>query len=130
MYEILVALDREEDRAESQAEAIAELPGAPEDVRVLLLHVFEDNPDGASVDRVSGVRAATESFEEAGIEHETLSESGDPGQEILDAATEYDVDVICVGGCHRSPTGKALFGSTAQQVILNAKQPVLTTSSN
>lgn len=38
---------------------------------------------------------------------------------VLDTATNQDCDHIYVLGRHRSPTGKALFGDVAQQIVLN-----------
>lgn len=126
MYEVLLAVDENKERAVSQAETIAELPTAEENVRVVVLHIFEENPQGASVQRVGSARAASERLTEANVDHELVGGSGDPAETILDEANTRGVDLICVGGRRRSPTGKALFGSVAQNVILNAEQPVLT----
>lgn len=51
---------------------------------------------------------------------------GDPTQEILIAIDNLEPRYVVLGGKSRSPTGKALFGSVTQSVILNADQPVVT----
>ncbi|ELY96828.1 uspA domain protein [Natrialba taiwanensis DSM 12281] len=51
--------------------------------------------------------------------------SGDAVQNILETATAIDADLLSIGGRKRSPTGKALFGSVAQQVMLRSDRPVL-----
>jgi nucleotide-binding universal stress UspA family protein len=48
-----------------------------------------------------------------------------PAEDILDTATEEGAELIVVGLRPRSKTGKYLFGSTAQDVILDAPCPVL-----
>jgi len=53
---------------------------------------------------------------------------GAPGEEILRLADEIDARYLVIGGRKRTPAGKALFGSIAQQVILDANQPVVTQS--
>ncbi len=111
----------------SQERAIANLPKAKGNVHALLMHVFERNPEGTTVHRVAGVRAASKHLEEADIEYTQIGESGDPARSILEEANKRGVDLVCVAGRRRSPASKALFGSVAQEVILNAEQPVLTT---
>ncbi|NUO36019.1 MAG: universal stress protein [Terrabacter sp.] len=46
--------------------------------------------------------------------------------EILGAATEVGADLVVIGLRRRSPVGKLMTGSTAQQVLLDAPCAVLT----
>lgn len=126
MYDVLIAVDNVDDeRAVAQAEAVAELPAATAEVTAHLCHVFQDNPEGASVNQVSAVRRARDRLEDAGVTCTHYEASGDPGDELLLAADEIDADVICVSGRKRSPTGKAVFGSVTQDVILSGEYTVM-----
>lgn len=51
---------------------------------------------------------------------------GDPTEEILSAVKRTEPRYLVLGGKNRSPTGKALFGSVTQSVILNSDRPVVT----
>lgn len=124
MVQILLALDDEVGQARAQTDAIADIAGSA-DVTVYVLHVFNDNPEGASVNQIEAVRKAAERLEELGVTVELVEASGQAADEILRVAEEYDVDQICIGGRKRSPTGKALFGSVTQDVILTTNRPVL-----
>jgi nucleotide-binding universal stress UspA family protein len=125
MVRILLALDDEIAQAHAQTDAIADIVASAADVTVYLLHVFGDNPEGASVGQVEAVREAADRLESLGVDTELLEASGTPAHEILQFADEYDVHQICIGGRKRSPAGKALFGSVAQDVILSTNRPVL-----
>jgi nucleotide-binding universal stress UspA family protein len=46
--------------------------------------------------------------------------------ELLAAAKSIDANAICISGRRRRPTGKAVFGSVTQDVILGSDRPVLT----
>lgn len=59
-------------------------------------------------------------------ELEAVGRVGSPGNSVVDEANERDVRYIVVGGRKRSPSGKAVFGSTTQKIILNSSRPVLT----
>ncbi|GGM61818.1 nucleotide-binding universal stress UspA family protein [Halarchaeum rubridurum] len=127
MYEILVPLD-DPDRADKQIESILDMPLETETVRVTLLHVFTDNPEGASVGQIESVHEAQDLLTDAGVETNLIERSGDPSTEIVEAARDLDADLIALAGRSRSPTGKAVFGSTTQRVILEAERPVVVQS--
>jgi nucleotide-binding universal stress UspA family protein len=125
MVRLLVALDDDLSQAQAQIEAIEDMVETAEGAEAFLLHVFDDNPEGASVNQVEAVRETKDRLEAAGVTVELLESSGDPAEETLKHAEQYDVDQICVGGRKRSPAGKALFGSVTQDVILGTDRPVL-----
>ncbi|WP_338748771.1 universal stress protein [Janibacter alittae] len=56
-------------------------------------------------------------------------ESTDVVAAILDAATEHGAQAVVIGIRHRSPVGKLLLGSTAQQILLEAPCPVIAVKS-
>lgn len=124
MKSVLLGIDENVERAVSQAETVLDL-FEHDSVRVYLLHDFVDNPEGASVTQVDSVKRAKEVFEDAGVAVELREGSGDPAESILETADDIDADAICVAGRKRTPTGKALFGSVSQSVILNTERPVL-----
>jgi nucleotide-binding universal stress UspA family protein len=53
------------------------------------------------------------------------TESGDIGDAIVALANRLRPDLLVLGARRRSPAGKALFGSVAQTIILEANVPVL-----
>lgn len=63
----------------------------------------------------------------AGLEHEVRrpTDGADAAGVILDTAAELSADLIVIGVRRRSPVGKLLAGSTAQQILLDADCPVL-----
>jgi nucleotide-binding universal stress UspA family protein len=67
----------------------------------------------------------TDFLEERGLTVDVTESSGDPADQLLEVAQDEDANLIVVAGRKRSPTGKALFGSVTQSVILNAERPVM-----
>jgi len=125
MYEVLIGIDNATDsRAVAQAEAVADLPHAADETKATLCHVFRDNPEGASVHQLSAVRRARETLEAAGVTCVHYEASGEPADELLSAAADIDANAICVSGRQRRPSGKAVFGSVTQDVILGSDRPV------
>lgn len=135
-YRVLVPVDRNEARARAQADYVADLPAAAERVEAILMHVFtreesEEIPEDLgrykSADRVTSVRRARDRLEERGITVRLLDTSGRPARAILEAAEEYDVDSVVVGGRKRSTAEEAIFGSVSQRVIHGTDRPVVIT---
>lgn len=126
MFRILLGIDTDEDRAAAQANLVASLPAASEEVTAVVTHVFQDNPEGASVQQLTPVRKAVGILEDAGIDYEYHEASGQPATELIAAAADVNADMVCVSGRKRSPTGKVVFGSVTQAVILGTDRPVTT----
>ncbi len=140
LHTILLAVGPEDnDRAQALAEAVVEV-GKPADAAVVLAHVFTDNEFQQTVERLDfdddmadpnevakrhqTIRTMAGLFDEADIDYSIRGEVGEHAEEIIDLATKVEADRVVVGGRKRSPTGKAVFGSTAQAVMLDAPCPV------
>ncbi|MFB6078885.1 MAG: universal stress protein [Halarchaeum sp.] len=128
MYEILIPVDDDDDRARQQVEAVLEMPLDHDEIHVVLLHVFTENDEGASVGQLEAIRAAEDRLDEAGVEAELAESSGSPAEEIVALADERDSDMLVLAGRRRSPTGKAVFGSTTQRVIIDTDRTVVVRS--
>lgn len=129
------------ERTDRLAEETVDIAG-PAGATVVLGHVFTEEEYERTLDRlgfdptaeevspteVAGrhatIRELVGRLEEAGIEHVVGGAVGDHGDSIVGLAEEADADLVIVGGRRRSPAGKAVFGSTAQKVMLSAPCPV------
>lgn len=139
---IVLAIDAEdESRTERLATETIDV-AAPTGADVTLVHVFSDegfvsardrlgiDPDSeqstpdAVAKRHRTARSIAEAFSEADVDHAIRGAVGDHAEEIVAVAGEVDADRVLVGGRDRSPTGKAVFGSVAQEVMLSAPCPV------
>lgn len=86
---------------------------------------FEGQPTTDQVaQRNETVRDAETVLREAAIEYEVRGVVGEEGDALVELAETIDADLMYVQGKGRTPTGKALFGSTAQTILLNAPCPV------
>lgn len=133
MYRVLLPVEGKVDRVREQVDAVAELPDAPGNVSVTILHVFEDSDietsaNVADATDLKAVTVAKEFLEEQGIEVTIDSRGGAVGTSIIHTAEETDANSIFISGPKRSPASKALFGSVAQFTILNANRPVMVTT--
>ncbi|MFC6973568.1 universal stress protein [Halomicroarcula sp. GCM10025709] len=138
---ILLAVGpNDKDRIEELASAVTDIAG-PAGAEVIVAHVFTDDeyenvvdrlefesvgeadPDQVA-DRHTTVRELLKRLDEADIETSVRGAVGNHGEQIVDLAEDVSADLVVVGGRKRSPTGKAVFGSTAQEVMLSAPCPV------
>lgn len=69
---------------------------------------------------------AREAAEDVDVPFEAVGRVGRPANEVVKYADGQDARYVVVGGRKRSPTGKAIFGSVTQSVLLNADQSVVT----
>jgi nucleotide-binding universal stress UspA family protein len=94
--------------------------------------VFEDARQ-AQADDLMEARAAHEHLAKdsaeqlrlAGLLAQAELHTGDAATEIVAAAQSWNADLIVVGSRGRSPVARALLGSVARSVLLNAKCSVL-----
>jgi nucleotide-binding universal stress UspA family protein len=113
----------------------------PGETVVGLLHVFDrenyaDLREAMNVDpdsevtpatvagRRASVRTLRDALESRGFDVVLLGALGDRADCIVREAEDWNADLLVVGGRRRSPTGKAVFGSVAQEVMMNAPCPV------
>ena len=80
------------------------------------------------IDRIRELAADVAVEVASGIDtpYEAVGLMGDPAEQVLDYADDHNALYIVLGPRKRSPTGKALFGSVAQTILLNAERPVVT----
>lgn len=139
---VLLAVGTEdEERTEQLAKeaiAIAEPAGA----EVVLTHVFSNgefdgvrsrlgvdaSSEGSTPDAVATrhttTRKLAKALDDAGVKYTVRGAVGDHAGEVVATAESVGADRVVVGGRQRSPTGKAVFGSVAQDVMLSAPCPV------
>lgn len=110
------ALDRAVEVAQSLDEELLVLNSARGDVIPEERRIYDDQLD-----------ALASKLSEAGLRYQIQRElrRKEAADELLDAARDSGARVIVIGLRRRSPTGKLLFGSTAQRVLLEAECDVL-----
>jgi nucleotide-binding universal stress UspA family protein len=128
MYEILLPVDDNTDRAAAQARYVSGLPGEADEITVTVAHAYRDgpvNPGEENFEEESpGVIEATDVLTDAGIDVEQRELYQPVAESIVELSVESDVDEVVLCGRKRSPAGKALFGSVTQSVALESPVPV------
>lgn len=134
---IVAAIDRT-DRADAVIEEATNLGTAFDEV-VHLVHVmsrsefvkrqrdeYEKGGHGVDPDEIRAI-AAEIAQERAGDDssYQAVGLVGKAEEEIVKYADRENASYIVVSSKKRSPTGKALFGSVSQSVLLNADCPVV-----
>lgn len=142
MNTILLAIgDSDENRIDQLLDETIAIAG-PTGATVVLGHVFtheaydkartdlsfdgpaaEVTPDVVA-ERYSIIREAAKTLADHGIDTEIRGILGEDGEAVVDLAERIEADRILIGGRRRTPAGKAVFGSTAQAILLSAPCPV------
>ena len=98
--------------------------------RLIVIHSHKggaalDNAVAAEIDESLSEVAVR--LRESGVEHEIrqLVRGVDPADDLIAVAEEVDADLIVIGLRRRTPVGKLIMGSNAQQILLDASCPVL-----
>lgn len=139
MFRVLLPVGSDGDRARRAAEVVTSIPHDDDQIEVTILNVEKRIDARDSGGQVSSddwydeeefpdfVGELRELLEASGIAVELRREHDDPAQAIVEIANEIGADRIVMSGRKRSPTGKVLFGSTTQSVLLHADVPVTVT---
>lgn len=64
-------------------------------------------------------------LEEHNVQAETIGHSGRAAEAIINIANEKNIDLIIIGGYGRSPLLEVVLGSTVDQVLREARRPIL-----
>lgn len=130
----------EEGRTAELTRAVLDVAG-PASATVVLLHVFsraayETGVEAAGYDpadpppahtlatRLESVDAISRALEAAGVEYRVRGEIGEVTDSVVRTVEATDSELLFVGGRRRSPTGKAVFGSTVHRLMMEAPCPV------
>lgn len=137
---VLAVGPKDHERLDRLIRTVAEV-AEPTGATVVITHVFTNEQfkttterlgyeaaSPADVDRVlerhETVRELRDAFEDRGVPHRVEGVVGDIADGIVEVAEAADADRVVVAGRQRSPVGKAVFGSTAQAVLLSSPCPV------
>jgi nucleotide-binding universal stress UspA family protein len=86
----------------------------------------DDDEDVIKSDR--DLKSLDESLKSEGVEFSVHNyvRGNEPAQDIIEAAQEFDGELIVIGLRQRTPAGKFLLGSNAHDILMNSPCPVLT----
>jgi nucleotide-binding universal stress UspA family protein len=98
----------------------------PANLMTLPEHVFEDQDSKWLLDLRREVKSLLTDPLFEGLEVEPVIVEGEPADEIAKAVRHYDIDLVTVVTHGRRGLSRAMFGSTAEEIIAEAPCPVLT----
>ncbi|MEF8782458.1 MAG: universal stress protein [Haloarculaceae archaeon] len=125
MTRLLVGTDGQ-DASERIAEYLAETVDEEDDVYIINSHVGGDK---TTADDVRDGEEALDILEDASgaagsVKRNQFVRGNHPIEDLLEAAENWDADEYVIGIRKRTPVGKMVFGSTAQNLLLEADRTV------
>ena len=131
MYQVLIPVDDDENRALNQARYVANLPDAESAVEATVLAVVPpsslDTVDDVTFEEFAPAVGAAEQLESQGVEVNRRVGDGGVAAEIVRIADDLDSDEIVMGGRKRSGLAPVLLGSTVRDVFVSTDRPVTIT---
>jgi len=131
MYQLLVPVDRDANRALAQADHAVSIAERAADAAVTVLYVDKSAAEtdaGVDFADVESAVAVAEYLEREGVDVTRRVEGGEPiAREILAVADELDADELVMGGRKRSGVARVLLGSTVHDVFVSTDRPVTIT---
>jgi nucleotide-binding universal stress UspA family protein len=97
------------------------------EARLIVVHSLGRSSGEEAPEYQNRLEALAERLEAEPFDAEVheFARGNSPAEDILQAADDFDADLIVVGLTDRTRTGKYLLGSDAQEVLLGAKCRVL-----
>ncbi|AGK61083.1 Universal stress protein UspA-related nucleotide-binding protein [Archaeoglobus sulfaticallidus PM70-1] len=125
---IVVALSKSERRTRIMDFAVEEAKFRNE--KLIIVHSLfggsrtseEEITEGESLLKWAEEKAKAEGID---VETHLLVRGKEAGDDIIDFIREVKPKMVIVGVRRRSPTGKVIFGSVPQKIILNSDVPVV-----
>ncbi|MDS0276699.1 universal stress protein [Halomicroarcula sp. S1AR25-4] len=138
---IVLAIGPADDDRLDQLARVSMQVAKPTGATVVLTHVFTrdefdevaaelDYPSATAEDvdvileRHQSVTYLEDRFDDHGVDYEVDGVVGNVSDGIVKTAEKADADRVVISGGSRSPVGKAVFGSNAQNVLINSPCPV------
>ena len=98
--------------------------------KLIVVHSMEGGSKESDAEVIAYREALAEvegRLQAEGVDHEVIElvQGHTPAEDLLAVADQTDAELIVIGLRRRSPVGKLILGSNAQDVLLQADCPVL-----
>jgi nucleotide-binding universal stress UspA family protein len=117
------------DSVETSERLVAYLEGrVAEGDTVYAVNSLRGGDNTSDDDVVAGreaIEAVADALPDVEVDPHQLVRDNSPQEDMLQFAEDHDVDEPVIGIRKRSPTGKLMFGSTAQDLLLSTEVPVV-----
>lgn len=131
---IVAAVNTDDDAQQVVTEAVSLADAFDDELHVVNVREYSDLKGGAEGDTNVDRRSVQQQVEDNAArlassvtnDFTPIGLIGKPASEIVSYAESVDASYLVISGRKQSPVGKAMFGSTTQQILLNASCPVVT----